>query len=788
MNKIEIILADGSYLDVKTDIGFPLTYQIDDIRNPATANASHSKTIKLPGTKNNNIRFGGLFDINSNFSYFNPNIKTEAKIFVNGTIVMDGYFQLTKINKINNVDLQGNEIEYEIVFFENAVDIFSNIKGQLLTGNPDSTDDLDLSSFDHILNISRIEEGWNQNTWVQGYVYPLMFPVFDHSEELLYDISQMKPAIFHKQYLTQLITDAGYEVGGDFYDNNATYAKEIIPYNGKDYQNLEDTLSAREFRTSYLGSTAYADVNMVPNGYPNTIDNIVSKWSNDTTSPNFDNGNNFNTSNQLWSITEAGIYQLSIDTSITLTATAIDGVQCWWYPTTTPIGDFSFYDMAYYGPLYTAPKVRVYCQLYWNREDFGTSKYGTRKYSDWVDLYPSNNNGFYAGNSYSSSVTIPFKIDELLGNATAFYPGTTVQLRWGIETSDYQNFRKPIYISKDSTFKVGNITKFNNSARVISMGMSFSNGSTMFNTAKQDIAMEGETITMNDYIPKNIKKEDLLTDVIRRYNLFMSIDPSNSKKILLTTRDTFYSDDSVLDWTQKKDYNSPDKIELLTDLQNKNIEFTYKEGKDDANKNYKDSTGDIYGQKTITFTNEFVGGTKKIESIFSPTPLVYSDKNNTCIIPFIDAQSPDNNVRVLYWGGLKSVQGERDVYDTWKLAYGHTYSEYYHYPYAGHLDDPINPTIDINWGLNSFYYYEEINTTTNNLYNTYWANQMAFIADGKMVTSKFYLTEVDIGEVRNNLNKKIFVKDAYYYINKIKNYNPTVNDLTEVELLKIKTD
>jgi len=782
-NKIEIILSDGNILDVKTEIGFPLTYQIDDIRNPNTSNASFSKTIKLPGTKNNNIRFGGLFDINADFTYFNPNIKTEARIYVNGTIVMDGYFQLTSINKINSTDLQGNEIEYDIVFFENAVDIFSKIKDQLLSNNIDSSNDLDFSSSDHVLDSIVLYDAWTRNSWVDTYQYPLMMPVGDTKNGLEYDLSHFKPAIYHKKYLTKIIEDAGYEIGGDFYDNNTTYVKEIIPFNGKDFENEESALELKEFRTSYLGYSSYATQNMIP-GADNVGLNYLSRFTNDSTGDNFDNDNNWDTTSQIWEIKSAGIYDLDVNMSFTLTATAIDSVQCWVVDkltTTNYVGSTNTKNIEQIAQSVPPRKVRIEAQLYKNSGDFGTQKFKTVIVSDWYDLYPTNDNGFYSGNSYQSSVVIPFEMN-ILKNSTLL-TGDLISVRWIIRPSEKTTY--PYYVS--STENPGFPTTYNNVARTISMDLAVTESSYMLNNSIQNIQMPGETVELNKFIPKDIKKEDILADVMKRYNLFLSIDPSNSKKLLLRTRDNFYDTGATLDWTDKKDYNTPDVIKLLSDLQDKEILFSYKQDNDDANKNYKDSTGDIYGQKSIEFTNQFKTGIKKVESIFSPTPLVYSDLNHSCILPFIDALEPDNNIRVLFYGGMKSllpgaVNGE------WKLFEGRYSTPFYNYPYAGHLNDPINPSIDLNFGLNSFYYYEELTATNNNLYNTYWTNHVNFIASGKMVTSKFYLTEVDIAAVKNDLNTKIFVKDSYYYINKIKDYNPTINGLTVVELLKIKDE
>ena len=128
---LEPILVGGTYvtntLDVNTDISFGVTYQIDDIRNPEKRNNSHSKTIVLPGTKNNNKLLGNLFDVNSDFTFFNPNIRIGAKIVVDYVTILEGYLQLLSIDKDCSTDAEGNSIQYNVVIFNDNVNIIKEI-------------------------------------------------------------------------------------------------------------------------------------------------------------------------------------------------------------------------------------------------------------------------------------------------------------------------------------------------------------------------------------------------------------------------------------------------------------------------------------------------------------------------------------------------------------------------------------------------------------------------------------------------------------------------------------
>ena len=100
--------------------------------------------------------------------------------------------------------------------------------------------------------------------------------------------------------------------------------------------------------------------------------------------------------------------------------------------------------------------------------------------------------------------------------------------------------------------------------------------------------------------------------MIVRYNLYIEVSPDNERMLVFTERPNFYSDSAeVLDWTQKKDFSNRDTIALLSELQFKELLWTYKLDKDLANDLYQRETGDTYGQQEYIFDNDFVKGVKK---------------------------------------------------------------------------------------------------------------------------------------------------------------------------------
>ena len=106
------------------------------------------------------------------------------------------------------------------------------------------------------------------------------------------------------------------------------------------------------------------------------------------------------------------------------------------------------------------------------------------------------------------------------------------------------------------------------------------------------------------------------------------------------------------------------------------------------------------------------------------------------------------------------------------------------YPYLGHVNDPQRPTYDLNFGQTVGLYYPQTYVTNNNLFNIYWENFINELSDrdSRIMTAEFYLTSYDIAEFKFSDN--IFIKDQYFKVNKITNYDPTKEGLVKVELIK----
>ena len=286
------------------------------------------------------------------------------------------------------------------------------------------------------------------------------------------------------------------------------------------------------------------------------------------------------------------------------------------------------------------------------------------------------------------------------------------------------------------------------------------------------------------------------------FNLYVEVDPNNERNLLIETRDTFYSQGGTKDWTYKLARERDITLEPLGVLTDREYIYTYSEDGDYYNERYQNNRGHAYGRARIEIDNDFVQSSKEVDVVFSPSPLVNDSPSNRIIAAIWDAdiddgvKPTDTNIRILQWGGNLPSN------PNWEFKHlpppplnvlnGLITTAITTYPYAGHWDNPISPTIDINFGLPLELYYQangytgQIQVTNANLYNIYHRNYINEVTDkdSKVMTAMFYLEPTDINTL--DFRDQIVIDNSYWRLNKVMNYNPFKEGLTKVELIKIK--
>lgn len=301
----------------------------------------------------------------------------------------------------------------------------------------------------------------------------------------------------------------------------------------------------------------------------------------------------------------------------------------------------------------------------------------------------------------------------------------------------------------------------------------------------------GQTVTINDSIPQNIRQVDFLLGIVKLFNLYVYEDRFYERLIIMAPFVDFYSISSgnAIDWTYKMNRDQAIKIKPLSEINSKIYNFNYKEDTDYWNDLYKKRYNQTYGSRIFDSQFEFVSQTTTMDIIFAGTPIIGYDgedkvystifKRTGNTAPFTE-ENIDSVIRILQ---TKKITGVH----TYALKNGGTtLGSYTVYGYAGHLDDPDNPDNDMNFGaLQELFFILTIGDLSNNQFNLYWSSYMAEITDkdSKMLIAKFYLTARDIYNL--DFSKYITVDGVLFRLNKITDYNASTPSDCEVELLKV---
>jgi hypothetical protein len=701
-----------------------ITYQLADVRNPDQRKGSRSLTIKLLGTNEINKLFENIFSFNVATQNFNKNLKTPVKYIVDGLENFKGDLQLIGVNI--NTD---KSIEYECSILGDGGSLFVDIGDKFVTGNTDSADDLDFSAYNHTYDrATQILTRGNVGSGL-SVLYPFIDNGTNGGSDTVWNVSNFIPCFSLHEYVKKIIENTGRTYTSTIL--TATEFKNQILYPNIDKIVLSSTqLSNRQF---YAGLTAnFTQIsNSVGNANPYTV--IHDRES----SPFFDVGNQNNTTTGIVTLNESGYYNLVSKVVFRIKFTHSDA--------TVAYADFN--------------GMRIY-----NAID---------KQSPLSSL---------AVNNFFSPTTINVNTFQTITNEVAT---GEVFLNAG------EQFKTRAALSASSSslplfYTAGNVLVTTGTPTYTIELVSGTTGTAFYGLATQKTLVEGNTIEVNNALPQKLKQKDLLKSIIQGLNLFIDLDPNDSNNLIIESYDEFYNTTDPIDYGNRTDLSKKQSINPNL-LEGKRYIYTYKSDSDKFNELYKSSYGEVFGTEIIDVENDFIKETKTTELVFSATPnaanyglgiahpRIYVEEGLTkkSIVP---------NVRWLICGGVKQTT---NPYTYKQIGLSDLVTN--DYLYAGHTDDPFNPTIDLNFGTPKEVYYNFIGTyfTNNNNYNRFHKAYLNNLInrDGKFVIKHLWLSPRDIYNF--SFRNRLFIDNAYWIVNKINNYNPLQEDSTEVELIKL---
>lgn len=685
-------------MELSDDMPFPLIYSISDVKDITRRNSSYSKTIRIPGTKNNNTLLSHHFDVSLSAAIpiFNPNKKVRCFVLRDTLQVFEGSFQLRNIYSSDN-----RHPVYECVIYGENASFGQAIKEKYMN------EILSFNQLDHFYTYENIVDSWDKD-WTHGYYYPLInygkFNSRFKMQETLRKgprVTDFKPAIYVRWLWDQIFRDAGFTYESDFLKSEV-FNRLVIPAGDLSQAGNNFWRYLNAFRATLSQDQELQAVSQIQRGVPNYLQvptRITERieYDDDTTLPNGDPSDFWSTT--LFEYEEGSTpptmpkpqtFYLNLHYTSYNYWTGRSRVSLW-NADVIPFfnglsGDFP--QDRYNGCLRHRVELRVMRSLDAAGNPFPTSvpidnaepaylggegTGSTQNRNRYVYLLSGADNwevddtsipfGPGPGNNPASFPWQPFDgiseknpyvfpaeaIVDIDASAYTGYVEWEGQLAITLDNSgpDKQILRPGEKLWVEISYETDNWTNnqlLGNETDPIpwtylpqagqETPIKIHSGSLIFNVPDDEVA-EGGVISVKDTIPKKLKQIDFITSIVKMFNLFIETDKDDARNLFIEPRDDYYEKGVNRDWSDKLDLSKETKHDFISELQNKKIIYTYKEDEDLLNTVYTQRYDDIYGDFEYIIDNDFTTGEKKYELVFSPTPLANIFDMPSLIVPNI---------------------------------------------------------------------------------------------------------------------------------------------------------
>lgn len=776
---MNVLQLESGFIDLPKGLDFPIDIDTMEITQNGSRAGGYSKTIELPGTDNNTSLLGAYFDCQFTLGKFNRKKKAKVSVLQDGVEVFNGYLQLLEISHFTNSNTTTfDNITFKIRLFDELGSFFTELGNRELT-------DLPMNEFSHLFNRANIMASWS-NT--EGVIYPMYAK--SHNTYVLRDFF---PAVFEKTYFDKIFQQAGYTYDWTSLANSdIRFDKRIIPYNGKgqdegmtQYTRKYNTfIGERTSRTSfnaneanvptyYTGGllrlsdlittdlwTKYAipmggriDPNVIISDFQTTWNNPTKVWKN-----KFGQGMNVQI-NISMNVDCKFRARLPLGTLKSWDVKTLNGGQC-----------RTEWRVALVMQSISRPQVLAIMDggLIKSFNANTTYTYGT----SWTSF--SNTSRTFSGIISNMNANEEFTL-YLVPYAEYYQTSGLPQspILTSINTNDITLLSTIYTYCYETTTTKG--VRVESLLDVTNMRMQI--------TPQINDLVKDTPIDMSFFVPKKVKQKDLISSIIKSYNLLFLPDKDNEKNIIIKTRDEFIDAGSEFDLTPYVAIDEKNSITFQsTNAKGRNI-YQYKEDKDELNKTYQDSYQEPYGTATVLLDDDFSQGDAKVELIYSPTP--NTDTMVGFPLPAINGYSPENNIRVLLNNGTKT---------------GHQYSFYDDITttpsalslqttilHTSMMDNDFTPNFSICFDTpKSVFTAWQTGATSNNLFNLHYRRELTNTQDGVFLNCYAWISPWLFQKLTNALNTKLYIKDAgWFVIHKVKGYNANVMTLTQIELLQL---
>lgn len=746
------LFINGRLVDIDQDAPFPLTFNISDIKDLTARKGNKSKTITLPGTKNNTALMLSVYTLSatenisgtdSDFVDFDPSIKAECQYYQNGLLEFNGVAQLMSCKLMDGV------WSFDITLVSDTIDYISRLAKIKIN-------ELGWSEYNHALTYDNQQDTWsgiiqlngspssNQDSqgWTgKGYYYGLIDYGFTRPTASTFGVEHIPPQVFCYEILEKAFNYCGISWDSSFLESQR-FKRLLMAYPGGDLptitqaQSDNDSLFTTEDNNTggFIFSGSFIS-NIDPEGaggYINTFDKQFAD--------NYD-----------CTVTQDNLSQAQTSDPLKFVA-ASEGV----------------FNLKYYGD---------------HDVDITISGNGSGAYTI---------NGSYSVRIFIYKNNIPMSQDVVYSGSIT---STTTSLTFSF---DYQR-QLNLLINDEITIKLG---LFINNTTI--QRLNITSATTTYqiesNTVELDIIKQqqalsaGGTVFLDSFLP-DMTCDQFFKGLVTAFNLYIKPSTADPTIMEIEPLSEFYNaSGDALDWTYKLDRSKEIKVEPTINFSSKNYKFNFEQDDDYWNTRYKDDVQEQYGSFLIQSQSQFATNDTEFKLPFSQKLLCRIPEDSPegsftdLIVPrsFQVKFNEDGTSLIekkkgkpflVQLGGLRTgawTHRDEDGVDNAEV----------NYPYVGHLDSLDSPTFDFNFGIPDYVFWSTTNYPSNNLYLYHEKFIKELISRfGKQITCSVMLRPSDINSLdfRNLIN----IDGVVYRLQKISDYQSGKNVSTNIELIRI---
>jgi len=729
-------------LDIENQGEVSLNYEVGDIGDLVGRSSSYSQTFTLPFTNGNNKFFRQFYNINvdteliitSDYTVFDPNIKTPCDIRVDGIPIISGSFQLLNCSLKRRV--------YEIVVLGTESDLFNALGDKKLIDafrlSASSTSLVD--TYNVNITEANIIDSWDlSNDVTNGGVGDgtIVFPIIDYGlvgeynflyleddsmgygglvEENFLRPQDLRPSIQLKALFELIINKAGFTMS-----NN-----------------------------SFLASDAWTKAYMT-----------------------------LGTDRESTAITTSHHSQVSDTTSAT--------IQTW--------GSFGIVSGTWATLLFPSQSGAGYSNnppsLYDTNDDWNVG-------GEFIVPYNGSYNGVFVASFNTGPASVAQGASIKLNVSTPNAPGGAATTVLYSASQSYNGYNGAVSAVNPFTFPwaINALAgeKINFSARVVvEFGYSvdlLASGTFVTILGSNSLAGEAD-------IPANmpdLSQKDFITDIVQRFNLVIVSDTSPTVFTMMPWQD--YIDlGTRKDWTQKLDLSQEQIISTTTKYKKLLINFSDLEDEDNRNVSNQETYGSVFGNYTQKITGDYLTGTLENKSVFSPfsvNPVPRQDESSVTDAPTLlihqgyahgtGGPIASCKPKLFYHNGLQSLNPPIYIGGTGTYNYP-LCLPYYNAGAEMAVDSPMlywQFQTPGSWGGPIF----GTTPSSEGYFKRYWQKFLTSYYDrsARILDCSVYLTAADIHNFQ--FNDEVVIEDTAYRVLKISGYQPFSNVPTKLQLLK----